>query len=92
MPKRNPYLTVLEARYERMMAAMLIAAGQALGCGSVLAKKLGDAFDQVFEEYAVMVNEDAQNDRQLWYTKEKLDRALKIVCREHFVPREERYK
>lgn len=71
---------------------MLIAAGDALGFGPERAKRLSDAFDKAFTDYATLTLDDAKSDKDIWYTKAKIDERLKQVCGEHFVPWEERYK
>ena len=70
---------------------MLIAAHEAFGFGPDRAKVLGDMFDKVFMEYAQMTIADSRDDRDLWYTKDKVDAKLKEVCGENFSPWEERY-
>lgn len=105
MPPRkpNPMLAKLEARHQAELSAarlfavqqskdiMLIAANVAFGFGPDRAKKLGDAFDEVWREYAAMTVNDAKDDKEIWYTKAKIDDLLKDICGEHFVPWEERY-
>lgn len=54
-------------------------------------KRLGDAFDRTFAEYAGMTLEDARTDKDIWYAREKVDEALREACGEYFVPWEERY-
>ena len=39
-----------------------------------------------------MTVQDGKTDKQLWYTKAKLDERLKQIYGEHFRPWEERYK
>ena len=104
MAKQNSFLAKMEAQKQLEMSfvrrfavqqskdIMLIAAHRAFGFGPDRAKILGDTFDRVFEEYATMTVEDAKNDKEIWYTKDKIDRALKEICGEHFEPWEERYK
>lgn len=103
MGKRNGYLDRLAAnqavrdRQTRRFALqqakdmMLIAAHTKLGFGPDRCKKLGDAFDEVFSVYADITLEDAKTDKDIWYTKEKVDAALREACGEYFVPWEERY-
>ena len=53
-------------------------------------------FDRVLadvtEEYGRDILEDAENDRELWYSKDVMDRELKQYTGALFVPYEERYK
>ena len=71
---------------------MLIAAGDALGFGPDRAKRLSDAFDKAFTDYATLTLDDAKADKDIWYTKAKIDERLKEICGEYFSPWEERYK
>ena len=71
---------------------MLIAAGDALGFGPVQAKRLSDAFDKILIDYTLLTLEDSKDDKDLWYTRSKIDERLKKICGEHFRPWEERYK
>lgn len=103
MRKQNPMLAKIEARhqaemtYARIFAVqqskdiMLIAANRAFNFGPERAKLLADTFDEVFTEYATMTVEDSRDDKDIWYTKAKIDQALQEICGESFVPWEERY-
>lgn len=103
MKKPNPMLAKIEARHQAEMThcrlftaqqckdVLLIAANRAFGFGPDRAKALGDAFDEAFNEYAEMTLEDAKTDREIWYTKAKVDDALREICGEHFQPWDERY-
>ena len=71
---------------------MLIAVGDAFGFGPDRAKRLSDSFDKAFTDYATLTLDDAKADKDIWYTKAKIDERLKEICGEHFVPWEERYK
>ena len=99
----NPYLAKQAARIaaERRNASMfaiqqakdmmLIAVGDAFGFGPDRAKRLSDAFDKAFTDYATLTLDDAKADKDIWYTKAKIDERLKEICGEHFSPWEERY-
>lgn len=101
--KQNPMLAKIEARHQielsrsRMFVLqqckdmMLVAANEAFGFGPERAKKLGDTFDKVWLEFATMTVEDSKYDKDIWNTKEKLDRKLSEILGEHFVPWDERY-
>ena len=103
MAKKNSFLAKMEAKQEQELAfmrrftmqqckdMMLIAAHEAFGFGPDRAKVLGDTFDKVFLEYAQMTIADSRDDKELWYTKEKVDTKLKEVCGENFSPWQERY-
>ena len=70
---------------------MLIAAHEAFGFGPERLRRLMETYQTVFDEYADMALEDGQTDKDIEYTKGKLDRALKSICGDWFVPWEERY-
>ena len=101
--KPNPMLAKIEARHQAELRAarlfavqqskdmMLIAAREVFGIGPDRAKKLSDAFDAVWKEYDALCVDDAKDDKEIWYTKEKIDRILRDICGEHFVPWDERY-
>ncbi len=101
--KPNPMLAQIEARHQAELRAsriftvqqskdmMLLAANRAFGFGPERAKQLADALDAVWREFALLTVEDAKDDKEIWYAKDKLDAALRAVCGDHFVPWEERY-
>lgn len=104
MARKNNFLARLEAKHEAELAVvrrfavqqskdmLLIAAHRAFGFGPDRAKVLGDAFDAVLEEYANLTVSDAKDDKEIWYTKAKVDAALKDACGEYFEPWEVRYR
>lgn len=67
-----------------------LALNRAFGFGPKRQAAFRAAFSEVAREYADMCLEDAKDDRQIAYTREKLDRALMQVCGE-VLPYEERY-
>lgn len=67
---------------------MLIAAHLEFGFGEERSKRLGDAFDRAFIEYAEMAISD---EKEIWYTKAKMDGILKEACGKYFDPWEVRY-
>lgn len=100
----NPMLAKLEDRHKREMAyqksftiqqccdMMLIAAHVAFGFGSDRLARLKEAYDSAFNEYADMAISDSADDPSIEYTKSKLDRKLKQILGDRFVPWEERYE
>lgn len=103
MKKKNAFLAKMDAKKEQELAfmrrftlqkckdMMLIAAHEAFGFGPDRAKVLGDMFDKVFLEYAQMTIAYSRDDKDLWFTKDKVDAKLREVCGENFYPWEERY-
>lgn len=72
--------------------AALIAAADVFGCGEKRAKQFMDRFASVYNDMARMAIEDARDDKEISYTKAKVDERLKEICGKHFCPWEERYK
>lgn len=48
--------------------------------------------DEVTEEYGKDILEDAENDKELWYSKDVMDRELKQYTGSMFAPYEKRYQ
>ncbi len=103
MPKPNAYLLKMQIKKELEMQKarlftiqqckdmLLIAAHDAFGFGPARLKRLSDAYDAAFMDYANLTLTDAETDKELWYMKGKIDEELRRICGEHFVPWEERY-
>jgi len=104
MAKQSGFLLQLERRHQREMHearmftlqqckdVMLIAANNEFGFGQDRIKRLSDAFDAAFMEYAQLVCADAESDKEIWYSKAKIDEQLQKICGEYFEPWGERYK
>ena len=71
---------------------MLISVGDEFGFGPDRAKRLSEAFDETFTKYAELTISDAKADKEIWYTKAKVDERLRQICGEHFVCWEDRYR
>lgn len=69
----------------------LIACNEAFGFGPDRLKQFSDAFERVFLDYADLVIQDSKEDKEIWYSKAKMDERLKEICGEYFTPWEERY-
>lgn len=72
--------------------AAMIAANEVFNMGPTRAKAFADAFSSSLNEIATMTVSDGKTDKELWFTKSKLDERLKQICGEHFQPWEVRYK
>lgn len=72
--------------------AAMIAANEVFNMGPTRAKAFADAFSSSLNEIATMTVQDGKSDKQLWFTKTKLDERLKQICGENFQPWEERYR
>lgn len=100
MPKRNAYLASVQAgiaasrhiHTQMCMDAAMIAANDVFNMGPTRCTDFANAFSDALKTIAKTTVEDAKSDKNLWYTKDKLDERMKKICGEHFVPWEERYK
>lgn len=98
--KRSSYLSRLaeqQAESRRVhtqmcLDAAMIAANEVFNMGPTRAKAFADAFSSALREIATMTVQDGKSDKQLWFTKTKLDERLKQICGENFQPWEERYR
>lgn len=103
MAKRNSFLDRIEANQRLNMELqrrftiqqcedmLLIAANRAFGFGPKRLRKLRQAYNEVFLEWAVGALEDGKTDRDIEYTKGALDRQLQAITGDDFRPWEERY-
>lgn len=104
MPKKNPFLAQLDAKYQRQMQIQRmivrqemkdfaqIALNRAFGFAEVNQKKFSDALDEVCVEFAQMVLDDAKEDPEVWYSIAKTEETLKRICGKSYVPRKQRYQ
>lgn len=101
--KKNNFLSRIEhekqialemrTRFTLQMSidAALIAASEVFGLGEKRAKVFMDKFADVYNKMAHMALEDARCDKEIAYTKAKVDERLKEICGDNFCPWEERY-
>lgn len=59
---------------------------------AVRAQQFNDMMEQVTKEYAELSLADVRDDKECAYMKYKLDKELKAIVGEKFLPYEERYK
>lgn len=104
MAKPSGFLAKIEARHQRELAeaelntlrftrqvmsdATAIALNDVLGLGADRIKKVLDAISENYSDIADLVNNDTDDQEYSWSA---LDRKLKQICGEYFVPFEERY-
>lgn len=89
----NRQLTESRAVHTQMcLDAAMIAANEVFNMGPSRAKAFADAFSSSLSDIATMTVSDGKTDRELWFTKSKLDERLQKICGEHFQPWEERYR
>lgn len=103
MAKRNSFLDRIEANQRLNMELqrrftiqqcedmVLIAANEAFGFGEERLERLRQAYNKVHKEWAILALEDGRNDKNIEYTKGKLDQRLEAIMGKHFRAWEERY-
>lgn len=69
----------------------LITLNTEFGFGPERCALFETAFRKTFLEYAEMCVKDGADDDQIWFTKEKVDRALRRACGENILSFDERY-
>lgn len=92
-------IRLLHAEVERMkgftlqqsLDMALITLNTEFGFGPERCAAFESAFRQTFMDYARMCVDDGESDDEIWYTKEKVDRALRRACGEDILPFDERY-
>ena len=102
MPKQSGFMKAMQLERDRRDAEVrhharvftLDMVTVTLGRMGFREKKF-EEFDKILsevgEEYAKDILEDAKTDKELWYSKETLDRELKQYVGKRFVPYDERY-
>lgn len=103
MPKNNAFLAavdwqanriIMETRHihtQMCLDAAMIAANEVFNMGPTRCLDFVKAFNQALSEIANMTVEDGKTDKELWKTKDALDKTLKKICGENFEPWEVRY-
>lgn len=88
----NRQITATRALHTQMcLDAAMIAANEVFNMGPTRATEFVKAFNEAISSIAEMTLEDGKTDKQLWFTKQKLDDRLKKICGENFVPWQDRY-
>ena len=104
---KNDLLRRLEAKAELKYAALyqakmrmtlqlaqdaaMIAANEVLQMGPGRSLDFANKMREVVNEIADVMPADQKDDEKFAYTRGVVDRRLKKICGEHFVPWEERY-
>lgn len=76
---------------QQCLDVALIALHNEFYFGPKMSARFESAFLDTFMAYAQMCVDDAADDPEIVYTKEKLDRALRAACGDDIRPFEERY-
>lgn len=69
----------------------LITLNNEFGFGPERCAAFESAFRKTFIQYAEMCVKDGSTDEEIWYTKEKVDRALRQACGDGIMSFDERY-
>ena len=104
---KNDFLRRIEAKYAAHYAALyhakigmtlqlaqdaaMIAANEVLQMGPGRAPDFAAVMRDTVNEIAGVMLDDQKDDEKFAYTRGVVDRRLKKICGEHFVPWEERY-
>ena len=104
---KNDLLRRIEAKYAAYYAALyhaklgmtlqlaqdaaMIAANEVLQMGPGRAPEFAAEMRDVVNEIADVMLKDQKDDEKFAYTRGVVDRRIKKICGEHFVPWEERY-
>ena len=76
---------------QQCMDAAFMAAADVFHMGTGRCVEFGNTALQYLQEIAQLVNVDFEDDKDLVYAREKIDRRLKQICGENFEPWEVRY-
>lgn len=74
-----------------MLDMVTLALGR-MGFREARFRKFDEALAAVCEDYGKLILYDAKDDKELWYSKDKIDEELKRYVGSLFVPFDERYK
>ncbi len=103
MAKRNSFLDrlardrevdiAIARRQSRtyMLDMVTIALGR-MGFREARFRKFDEALSAACEDYGKLILEDSKSDKDIWYSKDKLDEELKRYVGGMFAPWDERYK
>lgn len=102
MAKRNSFIdrlarerdaeVALARKHARMyMLDMVTITLGRMGFRESRFKKFDETLSAVCEDYGKLILDDAEVDKELWYSKDKLDAELKSYVGSLFVPYDERY-
>ena len=86
------YQQQLDMALQMGLDAALIAANKVLQLGKGRAVQFGQEYMEAINDIAQQIVNDAKDDADLVYSREKIDQTIKaIVCEENFAPWDERY-
>ena len=103
MAKQSAYLVRIQrAQVERdhevghhsrtfMLDMVTLTLGR-MGKREAFFREFDKVLSAVCDEYSRDILEDAESDKELWYTKDVMDRELKQYVGAMFVPYDERYR
>jgi len=100
---KSGYMDAVQKMYERKtrdyqatanqmaLDSAIIAAHTVFGIGPKRAKEFGIELIKTMNEIAELMVTDSKDDKQLVYSKTKIDELLQKICGENFQPWEVRY-
>lgn len=103
MAKRSAFMISVDARANQIVRerqhvhtqmcldAAMIAENQVFSMGPTRCRDFAAAFSETLKTIAEIAVKDGKDDKELWHTKDTVDKELKRICGENFVPWEERY-
>lgn len=74
-----------------MLDMVTIALGR-MGWRETRFRKFDEALTAACEDYGKLILDDSKTDKDIWYSKDKLDEELKRYVGSLYVPYDERYK
>lgn len=89
--ERNADIAVNRRLARTYMLDMVTIALGRLGWRESRFKKFDEALTAACEDYGKLILDDSKDDKDIWYSKDKLDEELKRYVGGLFVPYDERY-
>lgn len=88
---REAEISVARKQSRRYMLDMVTLALGRLGWRESRFQRFDKVLSEVCEDYGKLILDDAKADKELWYSKEKMDNELKRYVGRFFIPWDERY-
>lgn len=70
----------------------LLALADTFGFGEDRLRRFADAYAEMWSKWARATLNDAKDDKDAEYSREKYEEKMRQICGKYYVPREERYK
>lgn len=89
---RAAFLAKIDTLQQMCIDAAFLAAADVFRMGPGRCESFGAAMTEYLHEMAQMILDDAKDDPEMAYTREKVDGRLRKICGEKFEPWEARYE